>query len=622
MSALFISYTGRDPEGDAWADRLAEWFREWNYGFFRDLDHSHGIRVGEDWRATLYRELGLATAVISLCSRQYERSPWCVGEVAIAVEKGKTVIPIHLAQTEEELQTTPLPLLLQTIQAIRVAGARNPSAEQVREVKQQLRDKLRETLNWRALQPWPPKHAAAEGTRPASPYPGLPAFEDWQAPVFFGRDPAIEAVVQRLASLALRPPALLLLLGASGTGKSSLVRAGVVPRLRAGGERRWEVLAPFTPGGLPFNRLGKVLRKALARWPRPAPPPEAADDATTLLRQLQWLHSEAQAPVLLVIDQFEELLSEPGEESQPGEGARFLTFLERLLSERTAGLVVLATMRTDFLAPLQSAWPKLTGLATTDTLEPIAPDDFGELISGPADRSGLTLQPGLRERLVTDSGGRDALPLLAFTLEKLWEERQKRGGPAPGPRGEPWDLTVHDYSVELGGVEGSVSRRAKACWDPDLSPQAEKAALRDAFLEHLVTMGDDGRVAKRPAPLAALPDLSRPILRRLVDDRLLVSNAGVVEIAHEALLRTWEPLVEWIAEGREELLQRLRVKRLAADLAPAAEKRQEGDSDPADKRRLRRQALEQLAPLAAAGGSESRAVAKEATEALSALLRL
>ena len=135
MSAIFISYTGRDPEGDAWADLLAAWCNEWNYGYFRDKDHSHGVKAGDDWRATLNAELDDATAMVCLCSQQYDSSPWCVGEVAIAVEKGKTVIPIQLANTAKELKRAPLPLLLQTKQAIQVAGAKAPSPEQLAEVK-------------------------------------------------------------------------------------------------------------------------------------------------------------------------------------------------------------------------------------------------------------------------------------------------------------------------------------------------------------------------------------------------------------------------------------------------------------------------------------------------------
>jgi hypothetical protein len=164
LSALFISYTGRDPEGDVWADRLAQWCREWNYGFFRDKDHSHGIKAGADWRAILHQQLGLAQVLISLCTRQYEISPWCVAEVAIAVEKGKTVIPIHLADTPEALMQQPLPLLLQDRQAVQVIPASAPTPEQLVEVKTRLRRTLEAKLNWRALQLW-------DGSQPLLSWP-------------------------------------------------------------------------------------------------------------------------------------------------------------------------------------------------------------------------------------------------------------------------------------------------------------------------------------------------------------------------------------------------------------------------------------------------------------------
>jgi formylglycine-generating enzyme required for sulfatase activity len=591
MGAIFISYTGRDPVGEAWADRLSAWFREWNYGFFRDKDHSHGVKAGAPWRAALYRELGLAQAFVCLCSRQYDSSPWCVGELAIAVEKGKTVIPIQLLESREDPAAAGgnselLPLLLEDRQVIRVLQASNPTPQQLEEVKTRLRESLAEKLNWRALQPWDARQA---------PYPGLLAFQETQAPVFFGQDGAIETVCERLTSLARRSPAFLLLLGASGYGKSSLVRAGVVPRLRAERDRPWLVVTPFSPGGEPFAALQNSLAELGGGGP-------AADP----LRQLQSLQSARQLPVLLVIDQFEELLRE-GANGQPSEGERFLAFLETLLREPAAGLLVLATMRTDFLAPLQVRWPALTAMATQHLLEPIRPEDFGQLIKGPADRSLLTLQPGLKERLVSESGGGDALPLLAFTLEKLWWARRKRGAAVAGTRpGDTWDLTVEDYE-HLGGVAGAVSHQAALCWNPASSDPADAAALREAFVDHLLSLNEEGLAAKRAARLADLPARSRPIVERLVNDRLLVSDDGVVEIAHEALLRTWQPLKGWIAESQEHLLQRRRVARLAKDLQAEAAPQ-------------RRQALEQLAASAAAGGSEKRAVRQEAAEALAALL--
>jgi formylglycine-generating enzyme required for sulfatase activity len=587
VSAIFISYTGRDVEGDAWADRLSSWFEEWEYGYFRDKDHSHGFKAGEHWRQVLYRELGLARALVCLCTTHFDSSPWCVGEVAIGVKDGKTVIPIQLVESEEELQTQPLPLLLQANQAIKVVDASNPSPEQLREVKHRLHETLRRRLKWRDLQDW---------DEFLPPYPGLPAFEESQAPVFFGRDLAIEAVVERLSALALRSPGFLLLLGASGYGKSSLVRAGVVPRLRADRGRGWQVLQPFTPGGDPFAALETAMDEA--GW---------AIDGFDPLRALQRIRSQKKAPVVLVIDQFEELLSAgPEEDAQEREEELFLAFLRELLGVRTAGLLVLATMRTDFLSLLQTRWPKLTAMASTFTLEPIAPVDFGELITGPAGRSRLSLQPGLEQRLIAESGGGDALPLLAFTLEKLWKAKERRGGAAEGLRGERWDLTVADYDA-LGGVAGAVGSRADDCWNPQISTSEEREGLRQAFLDHLVVLREDGRVAKRPARLEDLPPVSLDIVRRLVDDRLLVSDAGVVVIAHEALLRTWQPLKTWIQEGQEELLQRRRVKRLGDELKAMSDQQ-------------RRQALDQLAALAAAGGSEERAVRKEAIEPLSELL--
>jgi formylglycine-generating enzyme required for sulfatase activity len=548
MGAIFISYTGRDAEGDAWADRLVGWFQEWNYGYFRDKHPGQGVKAGDDWRASLHRQLGRAQVVISLCSPSYQLSSWCMWELAAAEERGKWIIPIQFGKQE-------VPSLLGHRQVIRVANARQPTASQLAEVKERLARVLLEQLDWRRLQPWDPSR---------SPYPGLLAFEAEQAPVFFGQDKAIEKLGERLASLAQRAPAALLVLGASGTGKSSLVRAGVLPRLAADRDR-WQLLAPFRPGLMPFTRLRKVLAMALAAFPDAAPGQAHEAEVIALGRQLDWLQAQAERPVLLVIDQLEELLVEGNAEAE-----RFLAFLEGLLRRELSGLVVLATLRTDFLAVLESRWPGLTELVETTTPEPIPPQRFGELISGPAARADLRLQPGLAERLVAESGGRDALPLLAFTLEKLWRKRQERGAAVVEPNGARWDLTLADYG-ELKGVDGVVGTQAELCWDPQRSDRADSEALQRAFVHHLLRLNEEGLATKQPARWGDLPERSRPLLQRFVEARLLVRGSGdggdQVEIAHEALLRTWEPLVGWIEANRKKLEQRRRVARLCGDLA-------------------------------------------------------
>jgi formylglycine-generating enzyme required for sulfatase activity len=269
--------------------------------------------------------------------------------------------------------------------------------------------------------------------------------------------------------------------------------------------------------------------------------------------------------VLLVIDQLEELLVEGNAEAE-----RFLAFLEGQLRRELSGLVVLATLRTDFLAVLERRWPGLTELVETTTPEPIPPQRFGELISGPAARADLRLQPGLAERLVAESGGRDALPLLAFTLEKLWRKRQERGAAGVEPNSARWDLTLADYG-ELKGVTGVVGTQAKLCWDPQRSDPADSEALERAFVHHLVRLNEEGLATKQTARWGELPERSRLLLQRFVEARLLVKGSGdggdQVEIAHEALLRTWEPLVGWIEANRKQLEQRRRVVRLCGDLA-------------------------------------------------------
>ncbi len=137
-------------------------------------------------------------------------------------------------------------------------------------------------------------------------------------------------------------------------------------------------------------------------------------------------------------------------------------------------------MRTDSLSQLQNLKPMLACKVNIYEIPPISSENFGVLISGPARRADLTLEPGLESRLVTDSGGQDALPLLACTLEKLWHARKYRGAAAPGRLpGEKWDLTVEDYEL-IGGIQGIVAAIAENCWNQKNENLVEREAVREA----------------------------------------------------------------------------------------------------------------------------------------------
>jgi formylglycine-generating enzyme required for sulfatase activity len=376
-----------------------------------------------------------------------------------------------------------------------------------------------------------------------------------------------------LVSVAQRDSAILLLLGTSGSGKSSIIRAGLVPQLEAEADNRWLVLGPFSPGLDPFAALERVL---LGHIPKEAAQSifrrePSAPNKTIMTEKIRWLQSRTKSTILLVIDQFEELLDD-----QSNKECLFLELLEEVIRSSASGLAILAAMRTDCLDILQSHSPTLAGMAATHILQPIRKEDFSLLISGPAQLSGLTLQPGLQERLVEDS---TSVPLLAFTLEKLWQLSRRRSRNTAQYQFSEWDLTISDYEA-LGGVAGAIESQARLCWNPLTSNKEETIAIRDAFLHHLVRLREDGLIVKQQARWSDLPPRSIPILRKLVDARLLVVGtsfeqpkqdhnakiADAIEVAHEALLAVWQPLVRWLEEGKYELEQRRRILTLCNDL--------------------------------------------------------
>jgi formylglycine-generating enzyme required for sulfatase activity len=598
MGAIFISYTTRDDEGRELAERVVEWLREWGYeSLFRDKDLKEGIPASSDWRRILHGTLVRCQAVVAVCSPRYGESQWCNAEVAVAMDRGKPIFPLQVG-------ATPLPLLLQNVQAIAIEAPIVMAPQPEAEAKERLRLGLERRLSWRDKLPLPP--------REVGPFPGLEPYDEQHAALFFGRDTELGRVLEVVRALRGGSD-FLLLLGASGCGKSSLLRAGVVPELRRMAGEGLLVLDPFRPDSEPLQTLAVQLDRAMAAaglrasFSAEGTVEQLLDDA----RRWRLASKRLEARLVLPIDQLEDVfrLGASGDGAAAG-GDRLLAFLRELLRRPAGRVLVVATMRTDFLALLENHPSHGAGLCWQPLqLEPMAPSMYGEVIDGPCRRLPLQLESGLREQLVADTGSGDALPLLAFTLQALWEKarqrRDRQGQPEPDG---VIDFRWADYKQEIGTVETSVQKAAERV---EHSCTAEQlAALEEAFVGHLLRLSDegDGRVAKRKAPLASLPPASQEVVQRMIDrERLLVSDAGEVEIAHEALLRTWDTLKRWIVKGQEGMLQRRRARRLGEDLKAAAPQQ-------------RLQALETLAALAAAGGSEERAVQMEAAEPLAALL--
>ncbi|HNS50858.1 MAG TPA: BTAD domain-containing putative transcriptional regulator [Anaerolineae bacterium] len=395
---------------------------------------------------------------------------------------------------------------------------------------------------------------AAQGQAPrkvgACPYRGLAAFQEEDARFFFGREGfarrLMEVIQQRPVEAG---PALICVVGSSGSGKSSAVFAGLLPRLR--GRDDW-LIASLRPGAQPFQALAHSLLETLPPEPSDAErPPEARKLAgalvggdLTLAEAVAW--ALARRPpsrrLLLVVDQFEELYALCAE---PGVRRRFVDVLlaaaRRGRRAGAAGSALLLTVRADFMGQALAYRPLADALQGTDLLlGPMNREELRAAIEQPAWTQGAAFEAGLVERILDDVGEEPGnLPLLEFALTLLWE-RHSRG----------W-LTHAGYE-EIGRADGALARYA----DEVVAglPPADQAAARHIFVQ-LVSPGEGTEDTRRTAARSELGEERWHLVQHLADKRLVVTGrdaAGmeVAEVVHEALIRRWGQLQSWIEADR------------------------------------------------------------------------
>jgi WD40 repeat protein/DNA-binding SARP family transcriptional activator len=360
----------------------------------------------------------------------------------------------------------------------------------------------------------PARPVRAEVTRLACPFKGLAPFEGADAEIFFGRERLVGELVARLADSAL-----LAVVGASGSGKSSLVQAGLLPALAAGAlpaSERWRHVV-VRPGSRPATELTRLVTGGLV-------------NAIAGLRPGQRL--------VVAVDQFEEVFTvcTDDEERQ--------TFIDALVEsawDPERRCVVLLALRADFFGRLAvfSDLAELVG-ANHVLLGPLSGSELRRAIEGPAERADLVVEPALVEGLVADVAGEPGgLPLLSTALLDLWQQREGRS------------LQLRAYE-RMGGVQGAVAAHAESAYG-HLSEDQQRIAQR--LMLRLAAGGGDEPVTRRRVALGEL-ELARDeetarVLAALTDSRLLTTSDGAVEVAHEALLRHWPRFRDWLAEDAE-----------------------------------------------------------------------
>ncbi|HVA88526.1 MAG TPA: hypothetical protein VNL71_01665, partial [Chloroflexota bacterium] len=411
-------------------------------------------------------------------------------------------------------------------------------------------------------------------TPPRNPYKGLRAFTGKDAADFFGRARLVEGLIGAMRAGEQRLTRFLAVVGPSGSGKSSVVLAGLLPRLREGalpGSEEWVYLEPLAPGAHPLEALAVTLGAALPGSSLTAIQEDLGRSSRGLHLLAGRLAHGSEARVVLVVDQAEELFTLTGEED---ERRQFIDLLVTAVGEPRGALWVILTLRADFYdGPMRH--PGLGALmeSSSKSVLPMSVAELRAAIEQPAARADTRLR--FEGELVGDllfevRGQAGALPLLQFTLDQLFEHREERY------------LTAAAYQA-LGGVHGALTLHAEATYTG--LPTDEHRRLARALFLRLIDPGvTEQDTTRRRAALLELELLDaeetaklRAVADAFVRARLLVAgeHAGVttIEVSHEALIREWGRLAAWLREARDEI--RLQ-QALSADAAEWARRGRPG----------------------------------------------
>lgn len=419
---------------------------------------------------------------------------------------------------------------------------------------------------------FPPLKAISTGVElPAPgepPFKGLEFFDERDAALFFGREQLTETLVQEIHADNF----LAVVVGASGSGKSSVVRAGLIPALRATNDNgrmtndNWEIFV-MTPTEHPLEALATVL----ARDESLAATAALADDLAREPRSLYfWLRRKTadestQSSVLsprhlLIVDQFEELFTLCRDELEREQFIdNLVTALAQssVLSPKSTSLTLVLTIRADFYAHL-AQYPELRDAVAKhqEFIGPMNAEELRRAIDEPAKRAGWEFESGLVDLILRDVGDEPgALPLLSHALLETWKRRSGHM------------LTLKGYH-DAGGVRGAIAQTAENVYQQ--FPADEQALVRDIFLR-LTELGEGTEDTRRRAsfheliPQGQNAAAVRTILTRLADARLITLNQDSAEVAHEALIREWPQLREWLNQDREGLRQHRQITEAAQE---------------------------------------------------------
>jgi formylglycine-generating enzyme required for sulfatase activity len=587
MPVVFVSHSSKD---DAAVTALETWLHA--NGFTDTFVDHHGIAGGDKWREELRASAGACRVIICLVTENWLGSLECFGEFVAAGYMGKRIIPLFLLSAEPALQTeggARLARVMGEFQGIKLNTCMRPNGvldlTADSEIAGKLRDGLRAAGANNQVGLDPQAFAVDRKLRP-TPFPGLASFEDEDADaaIFYGRSREIAEAIEELRHMrAAGKQQPFVILGASGAGKSSLLKAGIIPRLRREAPA-WLPLRAFRPGTDPLLSFAQAMSRTFADFGKQEAQGalrdrlsdvwenaerkdgELTDAGNATLRpaledegrRLREAAGCTAATILISVDQSEEIARAEGKN-----GECLSDYLRVILlphAERhpndTSDWLLAFTTRTDSFAEVQSH-RLFRGLeARGYDLRTMSVFRFDMVVEEPARRYGVQVDAALVDALMEDAPKADALPLLAFTLQRLWDQYADAG-----------TLTKEHYD-RFGGLTGLVEDAAEralrgiAPEDQSILPSAPPSqhlldTAASTFVPALAQLNDQGATIRRIAKWNSFNAEQQQLIQQFERWRLVVrrgeGDAATVEIAHEALFRAWARLRQWLDWERARL---------------------------------------------------------------------
>ncbi len=521
MPVVFVSHSSIDS---AAAAGIRESLRKGGFdALFLDFDERDGLHPGSRWRDDLSARIRTADAVVFLGSSNSQRSIWCAAELGVAKVLEKAILPMQIeAAAQHEL--------LGDEQWINFDGTLDVTVERL----------IRELLRHASATA---RHRFWDASR--CPFPGLRSFEADDAGVFFGRDVEIKELAHLVDPVGLLDhTSIVVISGQSGTGKSSLLRAGLIPALRDGGGARhgqWRIVPPLAPGP---SALGELRRRLVEAGVTEADARTVTDRTKRLSDVLDALKSE-QAGItrnLIAVDQAEEFARLPD----------WLPLLELLAegSRDGARCRVVMTMREGTVSQVLNG-RQVEGRVISLPLGPLTRTGLASVIEGPAARAGVVLEPGLAQAILDQVPDGSALPLLAMALQRSWDRATAGGSHV---------LTVEGFEAGGGIIRAIVEQIGDVA--TALGPKSE--SLLAGLLSTMATSDDTGGWVRRWRPIASLSDVEVRAVAALESARLVVRGGDEAEptvtVSHAAVFTAWAPLNVQLESHSDDLRMQRRLE--------------------------------------------------------------